>query len=255
MHVGRTTVGELLGGVRWTTDLLSAGVQVRHGTRLGDVVTLRRERILPRRFPTHDFCYLGLEHVEGQSGGLVGFAPTPGSAIRSECTVFRHGDVLYGRLRPVLNKVYAAVGEVHTGVCTPEFLVLVPDRKRVLPRFLREVLAARWVQDHVAALVSGSALPRLQADDLLDLEVPVPPVKAQREVEARLQEVAERRERLRVEVEGLPGRVRRALERALGEGVPFRLEDQARSSPGDLNRLPAMDGGATGSHGGEKEAS
>src|SRR3972149_6190672 len=62
--------------------------------------------IRPRVDPDnhHGLPYVGLEHVEPHTMRLLGTARA--SELKSSAVHFQAGDVLYGRLRPYLNKVY-----------------------------------------------------------------------------------------------------------------------------------------------------
>lgn len=62
--------------------------------------------------------YLGLEHVEGETGRVLGHADAKG--VLSTTVAYRAGDVLYGKLRPYLNKVTVAPFD---GVGSTEFIV------------------------------------------------------------------------------------------------------------------------------------
>jgi hypothetical protein len=188
---------------------------------LSSLLEERSEFLTPGEFPEHAFSYLGLEHVAPNTGDLVGFSPKKGVEVKSRSKVFREGDILYGRLRPYLNKVYVATGSVMEGICSGEFYVLVPDMGKVRPEFLRELLASRFVRDGIAGLHTGSALPRLQLHDLLRLEVPVPPLQVQDEIVQVLCALALERERARVVLGELPARVEEELRAALTEGRRF----------------------------------
>ena len=59
-----------------------------------------------------------MEHVEAHSMRLLGTVPASG--LKSSAVNFQAGDVLYGRLRPYLNKVLLARFE---GLCSAEFIV------------------------------------------------------------------------------------------------------------------------------------
>jgi restriction endonuclease S subunit len=229
---------------RWTVALhgVGSGGIASHFplVRLGEILEQRRERLTPRAWPDHLFSYLGLEHVESQSGALVNGKPVPGETIRSDSRVFREGDVLYGRLRPYLNKVFFAEGTVHTGICSSEFLVLVPDTTLVGGLFLRELLASEHVQSKVCKLQLGSALPRLHAKDLLAIEVPLPSLRIQKEIEAQLRHFQAEREVLRTKAKQLPMALRMALQRTLREGCEFDLgNEDPNQGPVWTNALPA----------------
>ena len=70
--------------------------------------------------------YIGLENIESKTGRLVGFSIKHSNDIKSSCKLFYRGDILYGRLRPNLNKVlYNDIFE--KGECSTEIIVLTPN--------------------------------------------------------------------------------------------------------------------------------
>jgi type I restriction enzyme S subunit len=85
-------------------------------TTLDKVVSPLRISVHPTDRP--ELPYIGMEHVEPETMRLV----STGSAeeMKSNARLFRPGDVLYGRLRPYLNKVYRPNFE---GLCSAEFIV------------------------------------------------------------------------------------------------------------------------------------
>lgn len=187
---------------------------------LGELVDERRESMDPQTTPAQQLNYLGLEHVESLTGRLVDFAPVLGKEIRSRSKVFHPGDVLYGRLRPYLNKVYIAGAPVAEGICSGEFYVLIPKQLRILPHFLRAMLASEFVHPHVSRWQTGSALPRLQLHDLLDLSIPLPPMEIQERYEQFLIAQQNRYVQLMSEVVILPQQIMASLSESLGSGSP-----------------------------------
>lgn len=194
---------------RWKVEHFIGPVRRRRRSRydlvrIDALVSERREFIDPRQFPETPLNYIGLEHVASVSGELVGFRPVPGGTIRSRSKVFRCGDVLYGRLRPYLNKVHLAVAPISEGACSGEFYVLTPNSPRVLPRYLRAMLASRYVQEVATSLQAGSTHPRLSLDDLMAIEIPCPPLDVQRKLEALLKAEAARYVAIKHQAAALP---------------------------------------------------
>jgi len=181
------SVRELAAADRWKAELfLSTLQEALIGSfpmrSVASMASERREFIEPSNFASHPFTYLGLENIESVSGDFVGNLSRAGADVKSRSKVFRVGDVLYGRLRPNLNKVAWVDAWLGDGICSGEFYVLQPDTSIVLPGFLRYLLASPPVSARLANLHTGSALPRLQIDDLWAVDLPSPPLDLQLQV-------------------------------------------------------------------------
>lgn len=134
---------------------------------LGEVVSLARrlnvkpEDIDPQR------AYVLLEHITPGTGEVS--PVVAGTAyIRSPKASFQAGDVLYGKLRPNLRKVCVAPED---GYCSTDILPLRPLQKNS-SFYLASILRSQRFYLEVERLVAGASLPRVNAKELLKLEVP-----------------------------------------------------------------------------------
>lgn len=139
------------------------------------------EKVEPSACP--DLPYVGLEHIESGTGRLLGHGYA--RDVRSTKAVFRRGDVLYGKLRPYLRKVWRAEFD---GVCSTDILVYRPSAA-IDGGYLRYVLASGSVTEHATRASAGISLPRVNASALGDVSVPLPPVGEQRRIVAKLDEL------------------------------------------------------------------
>ena len=73
---------------------------------LRQLVSERKGALDPQTLGNLQISYLGLENIRSKTGELVGFEARAASAIKSRSKLFKTGDILFGRLRPELNKVY-----------------------------------------------------------------------------------------------------------------------------------------------------
>src|SRR5512139_2424331 len=85
-------------------------------TTLGEATKPSQRRVNPKDYP--DLPYIGMENLEPHTMRLLGTMPA--IEMRSSADTFTRGDVLYGRLRPYLNKVYCADFD---GLCSTEFII------------------------------------------------------------------------------------------------------------------------------------
>src|SRR5690554_5716223 len=88
--------------------------------RLNQVTTPRGEKADPSTLG--DLPFLGMDHIEADTANLLGSQPV--CELKSAVAVFKAGDLLYGRLRPYLNKVHLANFD---GAASAEFIVFPPQ--------------------------------------------------------------------------------------------------------------------------------
>lgn len=145
----------------------------------------------------HDYptmAYLGLEHIEPATGRiLVEERDAQESDSKSTNFRFTTDHVLYGKLRPYLNKV--ALPEF-SGRCTTEIIPLMPIS--VERRWLAWLLRRQEVVDHAMRGRTGSRMPRASMSDFLAMSVVVPTRRIQRLAIARLERQVSALERARI---------------------------------------------------------
>ena len=184
-----------------------------------DLVKERKGAIDPAEEGDRLVNYLGLEHVQSLTGQLVNFEPRPGRSIKSRSKLFYRDDVLYGRLRPNLNKVYHATDPVAEGICSGEFLVFIPNKQLINSIVLRYLLSSEYVQRHAARFQVGTALPRMNSNDLLDIEVPVPPLAVQEKYAKDLEDRFTHLVKVTKELKVLPQQIATSFLAALETGA------------------------------------
>ena len=176
---------EMLRKSVWSVNFLfpQEEVKARDGyslMKLSELVDERRETVsLTDEYG--EAHYIGLENIQSSTGRLVDFSVKNGRDIKSVCRVFLEGDILYGRLRPNLNKVF--FNDVFPrGECSTEIIVLIPKPDSVDPIYLSELLRSDAVNRRIVNIVKGAALPRVSMADLKQLRLPIPPLEEQRRV-------------------------------------------------------------------------
>ena len=132
--------------------------------RLADMCDLIAEPVRPGARP--DALYLGLEHLA--PGRLVRIGGGKASEMRSNTSAFQPGDVLYGKLRPYLDK---AVFADEPGVCTTELLVL-RAKANVDPRFLSAAVHSPGFLEYAIAGTTGVQHPRTSWAHTREFQMP-----------------------------------------------------------------------------------
>ncbi|MDR5819998.1 restriction endonuclease subunit S [Caballeronia sp. LZ043] len=145
----------------------------------------------PNIDPSHiddDAWLLDLEDIEKETSRLICRARYCQRESKSTKSTFKKGDVLYGKLRPYLDKVMVADSD---GVCTTEIVPIVPS-KALIPEFLRWLLKRPDFLLHVNSLMYGVKMPRLGTDDAIRSVHPLPPVNEQHRIIAKIDELMAR---------------------------------------------------------------
>ena len=151
--------------------------------KLGEVCVQDKQTIAPNDPIAKTLKYIGLENVESNSGRIIisNDADTI-SDIRGNAFQFDSRHVLYGKLRPYLNKValpYSA------GRCTTELVPLLPTQivREYLALYLRTPKAVDWAMQGK----TGSRMPRTDMTEFMKLSIPLPPLAEQRRIVAALE--------------------------------------------------------------------
>lgn len=135
-----------------------------------------------------DCWVLDLEDIEKTTSRLLYIAKYSERESKSTKSQFKMGDVLYGKLRPYLDKVLVADSD---GVCTTELVPIVPS-KAIAAQFLRWMLKSPSFLRYVNALMYGVKMPRLGTDDAINSIHPLPPLNEQLRMVAKIDELMAR---------------------------------------------------------------
>lgn len=141
--------------------------------RLKDVATLRNDKT---DIASEEEDYLELEDMESGTGRILNRQNT--LEVESAVTLFKKGDVLFGKLRPYLEKYYQAEFD---GKCTGEILAFKPER--VDSRFLFYCVASPWFIERSNMLAYGAKMPRVNwPTQLSQFYLPLPPLPMQQRI-------------------------------------------------------------------------
>ncbi len=128
---------------------------------------------------------LDLEDIEKSTSKLLCKIPYKDRQSKSTKSTFKQGDVLYGKLRPYLDKVIVADSD---GVCTTEIVPIVPN-KEIDSYFLRWLLKRPAFLGYVNSLMYGIKMPRLGTEDAIKSLHPIPPYYEQKEIVIKIEEL------------------------------------------------------------------
>ena len=145
---------------------------------LGELCEMDRRGIPPNDPRAAELPFIGVENVASGTGLLNFDTDSRVGAQKSTAFRFDPRHVLYGKLRPYLNKV--AVPEF-AGRCSTELVPLLP-RDGVDRDFLAHLLRRKETVEFVMASVTGARMPRTDMKVLMSMPVPFPPLDEQRRI-------------------------------------------------------------------------
>ena len=156
----------ILVGSRYRTNETVASKNDWPLVKVGDLFEIISDTINPVA-ETGRTVYVGLENIEPSTGRLIGDIECEIDSIRSVKRVFKKSDILYGRLRPALNKVAYPNTD---GICSTDIIVLrAKDKNGILPELYSRIFRSARFNEMVLNGVSGGQLPRVDAKYLLQL--------------------------------------------------------------------------------------
>ena len=129
--------------------------------------------------------YVGLENISQGTGEICGNIVSDNPAdIKSLKNVFKAGEILYGKLRPNLNKVWLAD---RAGICSTDILVIQPIGPQVITGFYANVLRSESFNAAVMSHIKGAQLPRVGWSSFASIQIPLPPLAAQQSIVAEIE--------------------------------------------------------------------
>ncbi len=197
--------------------------------KLGEIVSPSKEKIEPTADST--LPYIGLEHIESNTTKIIGQAIA--SDAKSTKTVFHSGDVLYGKLRPYLNKV--AIPDFD-GVCSTDILVF--NQNPIIDcRYLMRYLTTGDVVEYANRKSKGISLPRVSFESLSEILIPLPPFAEQQRIVARVEALLTQINAARERLHRVPLITKRFRQAVLAAACSGRLTEGWRENKLALSNI------------------
>ncbi len=152
-------------------------------TTLGETVASPRPKASPSSHP--DLPFVGMDQIAANGMQLLGTSKF--GEMKSNGGLFFDGDVLYGRMRPYLNKVHRAKFD---GACSAEFIVM-PGSGALDGDFLAYLLHHRRFVSFASGQSSGDR-PRVDFGGISDYKFDLPPANEQRRIVSKIDELFSR---------------------------------------------------------------
>jgi len=110
---------------------------------------------------------IALENIEGWTGRFI----NTDSEFEGDGVKFNEGDILFGKLRPYLAKVFKAT---MSGEAIGDFFVLEPNQN-LLSEFAEKLLISSEFIDAINSSTYGTKMPRVSWNYFSSMSIPLPP--------------------------------------------------------------------------------
>ena len=127
--------------------------------------------------------FIGLEHIESNTGKIIGKGESKN--LTSTKTIFRSGDILYGRLRPYLNKVCVPN---FNGVCSTDILVFKKN-SFLSNRFIALFFTTNCFVTYANANMTGVQHPRINFKKISIFTISLPPLNEQKRIVSKIESI------------------------------------------------------------------
>lgn len=142
---------------------------------IGEVVKPVKDKFIPNVDRREDYKYIGLEHIE-KGRGIISFGCS--DDVKSTKTIFRKTDILYGKLRPYLNKHDVASYE---GICSTDILVYRAE-SLCTAKYINYIFDTINFIEYAIDNSSGINLPRTSEKAVSAYKVAIPEIKEQEQI-------------------------------------------------------------------------
>ena len=151
---------------------------------IGQVFERISETVLPSSL-NPPVTYVGLENISQNTGRLIGQTETcDPTSIKSLKTVFSPNQILYGKLRPNLNKVWFSD---RSGICSTDIFAIKAKLRQTEPALYSHIFRSQRFNKLVINQLTGAQLPRIGWQSFAKIQIPLPSLKVQQEIVAEIE--------------------------------------------------------------------
>ncbi len=152
-----------------------------------DLAFIDRKNISAEELKHNAYRYIGLEHIEKDTGKiLIDLENNFNIDLKSNKYYFTREHVLYGKLRPYLNKVALPTCE---GVCSTDIFPIIPIKNFSNKYFIKYLMSSPYFVQMTSSKTSGANLPRIGTKALELIPVICPDIEIQEQFAQKATEI------------------------------------------------------------------
>lgn len=148
---------------------------------LDQILEPSKQKFDPKKEKNQPF--VGLEHIGKGSRKIIGKGNSKNT--KSLKSIFKRGNILYGKLRPYLNKVTVASFD---GVCSTDILVF-PQNDNLNSKYVALFLSTNQFVQFANKNMSGVQHPRIKFEKFSEYSIPLAPLNEQKRIVQKIEEL------------------------------------------------------------------
>jgi len=170
--------------------------------RLGEIAK-KTTQTNPRSNPEEKFQYVDVSSVSNDKLRIESYSEYFGKDAPSRARkIVKAGDIIFATVRPYLKRVAMVPEYLDEERCSTAFCVIRCKSDKAYPMFIFQVVTTDVFVERIAEYQRGSSYPAVTDKDVLNQEIPLPPLSEQQDIARILStvdkkiEVEENRKRL-----------------------------------------------------------
>ena len=216
-------------GYKFVRDLFGKEIEIPEEWTicvLEKLSSIRKERY------TESELYVGLEHISQNTNILINKGNN--SQFNSTKNVFKKGDVLYGKLRPLLNKVWLST---ENGYCSTDILP-IQTNKKLSNILLLKILSSNDFVQYASSRSAGTKMPRTNWFDIKKYMIKLPQRNEQQKIASILSGVDALIESTQKVIEKTKKVKKALMQNLLTRGISHKKFKLVKESFGKFEEIP-----------------
>lgn len=148
--------------------------------KFGKCVTIKSNLVSPEQY--YDYPQIAPDCIEKNSGKLLSYKTVHDSGVTSWNHLFFEGQIIYSKIRPLLNKVIIAPFD---GLCSAD---MYPIETTNIKQFIVYLMLSEYFSAQVALVTANRVkMPKINQNELSNIIIALPPVEEQSSISDYLQ--------------------------------------------------------------------